>query len=85
MSTPTSRPLALVTGASSGIGYQLTRLSSTDGCDLVITATSVEGLATTTATGAQAVAVARDLTQFTAWKAWRRQSRTSAGRWRRRR
>jgi short-subunit dehydrogenase len=68
MSTPASRPLALVTGASSGIGYELARLFAADGHDLIITATSVEGLARTaaavTAAGAEAIVVAADLTQY---------------------
>ena len=35
-STPT-KPLALITGASSGIGYELARLFAADGYDLIIT------------------------------------------------
>ena len=35
---PLSRPLAIVTGASSGIGYELARLCAENGYDLVIAA-----------------------------------------------
>lgn len=35
---PGSRPLAVVTGASSGIGYELAKLCAQDGCDLVVAA-----------------------------------------------
>src|SRR4051794_19186812 len=35
---PLSRPLAIVTGASSGIGYELARLCAQNGYDLVIAA-----------------------------------------------
>lgn len=68
MTTPNERPLALVTGASSGIGYELARLFAADGYDLIITATTVEGLERTAeavrATGADAQLVAADLTRF---------------------
>jgi len=61
------RPLALVTGASSGIGYELARLFAADGYDLIITATGEEGLARTAeavrATGVHVQIVPADLTR----------------------
>jgi short-subunit dehydrogenase len=38
MSTPTTRPLAVVTGASSGIGYELAKQFAQNGYDLVVAA-----------------------------------------------
>jgi short-subunit dehydrogenase len=38
MTNQNGRPLALVTGASSGIGYELAKLCAQDGCDLLIAA-----------------------------------------------
>jgi NAD(P)-dependent dehydrogenase (short-subunit alcohol dehydrogenase family) len=38
MSTPSLRPLALVTGASKGIGFELAKRFATNGFDLVVTA-----------------------------------------------
>lgn len=38
------RPVALITGASSGIGFELSRLFARDGYDLVLVARSPEGL-----------------------------------------
>lgn len=68
MSTPATRPLALVTGASSGIGYELARLFAADGHDLILTATSLEGLsavaAEVSAAGATPILVAADLTEY---------------------
>ena len=68
MTQPNERPLALVTGASSGIGYELARLFAADGYDLVITATNGELLERTAeavrATGAGAEIVVADLTTF---------------------
>jgi len=68
MTQPNERPLALVTGASSGIGYELARLFAADGYDLVITATNRELLERTAeavrATGAGAEIVVADLTTF---------------------
>ena len=62
-SAETARPLAVVTGASSGIGYELARLFAEDGHDLVIAADrplaeAVQGL---TAVGATVEAVEADL------------------------
>jgi len=68
MTQPNERPLALVTGASSGIGYELARLFAADGYDLVLTATNRELLERTAeavrATGASAEIVVADLTKF---------------------
>ncbi len=38
MTSPTRRPLALVTGASSGIGYNLARIAAEKGYDLIVAA-----------------------------------------------
>jgi uncharacterized protein len=64
MSTTPPRPLALVTGASSGIGYELARQFADNGFDLVVTAEDAE--LTTAAErlrdeGAQVTAVRIDL------------------------
>lgn len=68
MSTST-RPLALVTGASSGIGYQLARLFAADGHDVLITATGTNDGLTRTADAVRAcdvdaIVVAADLTTY---------------------
>jgi short-subunit dehydrogenase len=39
MNSPSTRPLAVVTGASSGIGYELAKQFAQNGFDLVVTAT----------------------------------------------
>src|SRR4051794_1028620 len=66
MEASSQRPLAVVTGASSGIGYELAKQFATNGFDLIVcaedsaivtTATELEGL------GASAEAVQADLGQ----------------------
>jgi len=47
MSTPSARPLALVTGASSGIGLELAKQFADNGFDLVVTAEDAELAAAT--------------------------------------
>lgn len=42
MNSPSNRPLAVITGASSGIGYELAKQFAQNGFDLVVTATSPE-------------------------------------------
>ncbi|WP_433519625.1 SDR family NAD(P)-dependent oxidoreductase [Nonomuraea sp. CA-143628] len=67
--TPRSsgRPLALVTGASAGIGYELARLFARDGYDLVVTGRSdkiYQAAAAFEEEGAQVVPVQADLAQY---------------------
>lgn len=67
-STPSARPLALVTGASSGIGLELAKLFAQHGYDLVVAADDADGLnaakATLLAAGAERVeAVVGDLAE----------------------
>ena len=68
MAEHTNRPLALVTGASSGIGYELAHQFAADGHDLIITATTQAGLDAAAAElktrGAHVTTVVADLTDF---------------------
>ena len=68
MAEQTNRPLALVTGASSGIGYELARQFAMDGHDLIVTATTQAGLDSAAgelrSLGAHVITVVADLTDF---------------------
>lgn len=59
----TTRPLAVVTGASTGIGYELARLFAEDGFDLVVAADTplVEARQTFEALGARVETLQADL------------------------
>lgn len=64
MDSPAGKPLALVTGASSGIGYELARLCAENGFDLVIAADRPEineAAQTLRQLGAEVMAVETDL------------------------
>jgi short-subunit dehydrogenase len=65
MNPQSSRPLALITGASSGIGLELARQFAQNGYDLVITAEDADGLETAAqslqANGGQVETVVADL------------------------
>jgi len=66
MSTASTRPLAVVTGASSGIGLELARQFASNGYDLVMTAEDAElgaAAAEVQALGAEVVAVQVDLAE----------------------
>ncbi|MEV5516341.1 SDR family NAD(P)-dependent oxidoreductase [Streptomyces flaveolus] len=76
MSTPPTRPLALVTGASNGIGYEIARLCAANGFDLVATGRSAkidEAAEQFTRDGAHVTPVRADLAEAngveTVWKA----------------
>jgi short-subunit dehydrogenase len=67
VSEPTARPLALVTGASSGIGLELARQFAEHGFDLVVAAEDDEletAAAQLRATGAAVSPVLADLTRY---------------------
>ena len=68
MTEQTHRPLALITGASSGIGYELAHRFAADGHDLIITATTQAGLDAAAdelkSRGAHVATVVADLTDF---------------------
>ncbi|MFB7928910.1 SDR family NAD(P)-dependent oxidoreductase [Streptomyces sp. NPDC056039] len=76
MNTPSTRPLALVTGASNGIGYELARLCAANGFDLVATGRSEridEAAERFTRDGAHVIPVRADLAEANGveavWKA----------------
>jgi short-subunit dehydrogenase len=63
MSDSTGRPLAVVTGASSGIGYELAKLCAENGFDLVVAADTplAEAVEACRGLGAEVTAVETDL------------------------
>ena len=63
MEKTTGRPLALVTGASSGIGYELAKLCAENGFDLVVAADTplAEAVETLRGLGAEVTSVETDL------------------------
>src|ERR1041384_8144258 len=63
MSDSTGRPLAVVTGASSGIGYELAKLCAENGYDLVVAADTplAEAVEACRGLGAEVTPVETDL------------------------
>jgi len=63
MANPTGRPLAVVTGASTGIGYELAKLCAENGYDLVVAADTPleEATQVLRSLGAEVTAVETDL------------------------
>ncbi len=79
------RPLALVTGGSSGIGLELARQFATHGFDLVIAGSSDrvdDAAAALRETGATVVPVKSDLATYDGVERCGRRSRTPAAGWR---
>lgn len=67
MDSPSTRPLAVVTGASSGIGYELAKQFAQNGFDLLVTATSLsinEAAQAFEELGAKVEAVQADLATY---------------------
>lgn len=64
-----ARPLALVTGASSGIGYELAKLFAQDGYDLIVAADTplAEAKQVFERHGAQVEALLVDLSTTRGW------------------
>ena len=82
--TSAQRPLALVTGGSSGIGLELARQFAGHGFDLVIAGSSnqVDDAAASLGQGrATVVPVKSDLATYDGWKRCGRRCRTPAARW----
>jgi len=73
MATTPERPLAVVTGASSGIGYELARQFATNGFDLIVAAEDdrINDVATEFAAEAVQVDLATDAASTSSTASWR--------------